>query len=190
MTDCFALLGEPRRPWLDPDSLKEKFHKLGATHHPDVAQEGGGDFTAITTAYKTLLDPKTRIRHLLELEFPDALSRSLEIPPGITGLFEAIARHRSAIPGFLSKRAAAQSPLETALLTPEKLELIASTEHLQNILLAEQEEFYARLKTLDGAWRKNSAASADPLLEIYQSLSYTGKWLAQVQEDAMRLKEA
>ena len=35
MTDYFALLNEPRRPWLDPDSLKKKFLALAAGIHPD-----------------------------------------------------------------------------------------------------------------------------------------------------------
>lgn len=182
MTDCFALLGEPRRPWLDPESLKEKFHKLSATHHPDVAKEVGVDFSAINAAYQTLQDPKTRIRHLLELEFPGALSRPLQIPPGITGLFENIARRRRDISGFLSKRATLQSPLEIALLAPEKLDLITALERLQNMLLREQEEILARLKALDAAWGKNNASCVDALLEIYQGLSYVGKWLELISD--------
>ena len=35
MTDNFALLNEPRLPWLDPDLLKEKFFPLSAPFHPD-----------------------------------------------------------------------------------------------------------------------------------------------------------
>ena len=35
MTDHFATLGEPRRPWLDAEALKEKFHRLSGTVHPD-----------------------------------------------------------------------------------------------------------------------------------------------------------
>ena len=33
--DYFALLDEPRQPWLDPAALKEKFLARGAEAHPD-----------------------------------------------------------------------------------------------------------------------------------------------------------
>ena len=35
MTDCFALLGEPRCPWLDAEALKSRFLVLSAEAHPD-----------------------------------------------------------------------------------------------------------------------------------------------------------
>ena len=34
MTDLFALLGEPRRPDLDPERIKQTFHRLSRTEHP------------------------------------------------------------------------------------------------------------------------------------------------------------
>ena len=177
MTDCFALLGEPRRPWLDPESLKEKFHKLGAAHHPDVATTNEVDFSAINAAYSTLLDPKTRIRHLLELEFPGALARNLQIPPGISELFETIARDQRGITAFLQKRASLQTPLEIALLAPEKIQIVAGLERLQKALVQKQEELFAQLKSADAAWSRDKSDSVEALLEIYQSLSYVGKWL-------------
>lgn len=189
MTDCFALLGEPRRPWLDPESLKEKFHKLSATHHPDVAREPGVDFSAINAAYQTLQDPKARLRHLLELEFPDAFTRPLRIPPGIADLFETISRGRGGVASFLEKRAALQSPLEIALLTPEKIELIGAMERLLEILTREEAKIFAQLKAADTAWERDKAGSLEALLEIYQGLSYAGKWLAQVRGDLARLAE-
>ena len=190
MTDCFALLGEPRRPWLEPDALKDKFHKLSAAHHPDVAGGEGVDFTGINAAYQTLHDPKTRIRHLLELEFPGALSSNLQIPPGITDLFETIARERRGVASFLEKRASLQTPLEIALLAPEKLELAAALERMSGLLAGKQDDILVQLKSADAAWERDKPGSADALLEIYQSLSYVGKWLAQAREDLMRLKES
>ena len=35
MPDYFALLNEPRRPWLDADLLKQKFLALASDLHPD-----------------------------------------------------------------------------------------------------------------------------------------------------------
>jgi curved DNA-binding protein CbpA len=189
MTDCFALLDEPRRPWLDADSLKEKFHKLSAVHHPDVAKEEGVDFSGINAAYRTLSDPKARIRHLLELEFPYALSRNLQIPPDITRLFETMTRERHGVAAFLEKRAALQSPLEIALLASEKIELLRVLDKLLGVLTKKQEGIFTQLKFLDAVWEQDKAGSLDALVETYQSVSYIGKWTEQVRGDLARLEE-
>ncbi len=71
MTDYFALLDQPRRPWLDPEELKQVFHarKRWQTH-PDAQTEPGGNetFTQLNEAYQVLRDPKRRLHHLLSLE--------------------------------------------------------------------------------------------------------------------------
>ena len=161
MTDCFALLGAPRRPWLDPDALKEKFHRLSAVHHPDVAKDAGADFTGINAAYQTLYDPKTRIRHLLELEFPGALSRTLQIPPDITRLFETMTRERHGVAAFLEKRATLQSPLENALAAPEKLEFLRVLERLLEVLTQKQEGIFTQLQFVDAVWGQDKAGSLE-----------------------------
>jgi hypothetical protein len=36
MTDYFALLQQPRQPWLEPEQLKQKYQQLTlASHRPD-----------------------------------------------------------------------------------------------------------------------------------------------------------
>ena len=35
MLDYFALLEEERRPWIDPEKIKETFHRLSREQHPD-----------------------------------------------------------------------------------------------------------------------------------------------------------
>ena len=35
MSDDFALLDEPRRPWIDAELLKSKFLRLSTAVHPD-----------------------------------------------------------------------------------------------------------------------------------------------------------
>ena len=42
MTDHFAALAQPRRPWLDGDALKESFHRA-ATLDPWVVTNGALD---------------------------------------------------------------------------------------------------------------------------------------------------
>src|ERR1700730_1013544 len=70
MIDYFSLLQQPRRPWLDPEKLKETYRRLTIASHPDrpSAVEPLSDFSAINEAYRVLLDPKLRVQHLLKLE--------------------------------------------------------------------------------------------------------------------------
>src|SRR6266536_2692354 len=98
MTDCFALLGEPRRPWIDPEALKLKFLALAAEVHPDRVhratplekQAATQRYAELNAAYRCLCEPKERLFHLLELECgikpddvhpisPAAMDASLEV---------------------------------------------------------------------------------------------------------------
>ena len=40
MIDCFELLQEPRRPWIDADALKSRFLELSTAAHPDRVHGG------------------------------------------------------------------------------------------------------------------------------------------------------
>jgi hypothetical protein len=189
MTDAFALFGEPRRPWLDPDALKDKLHKWSAVHHPDVAVQGDDKFVEMNAAYRTLHDPKTRLRHLLDLEFPGTLPGSLEIPSDVARLFETMNRERHSVEAFFQKRAHAISSLEIALLASEKLELIPVLEKLLAILNQKHEGMLMQLKFIDAIWEEDHGKSKSALLDTYQSISYIGKWIEQLQNDLTRLEE-
>jgi len=47
MTDYFALLDEPRRPWLDVSSLKQKFLARSSEVHPDRGVRVGAGFDVL-----------------------------------------------------------------------------------------------------------------------------------------------
>ena len=72
--DAFALLEEPRRPWLDAAALKEKFLSRSAEPHPDkftdpVEKEAAQTlFADLNRGHETLRDPKQRLQHLLTHE--------------------------------------------------------------------------------------------------------------------------
>src|ERR1700722_18685361 len=76
MTDHFALLDEPRRPWIDPELLKEKFLALSSQVHPDrihqssaaERKDAGEHYACLNQAYNCLREPKEQLRHLLQLE--------------------------------------------------------------------------------------------------------------------------
>ncbi len=95
MTDHFALLGEPRRPWLDTDPLKAKFLALSAEAHPDRVHRAGDDTKLAATersaglnaAYQCLRAPKERLFHLLCLELGQPPAKVEAVPSGLAELF-------------------------------------------------------------------------------------------------------
>jgi len=189
MTDYFALFHETRRPWLDAETLKDKLHKLSAEHHPDVAKDRSVDFTELNAAYRMLHDPKTRLRHLLELEFPGTLTSNLQIPADISRLFETMARERHSVGVFLEKQAERKTPLEVALMASENIELHTVLEKLLALLDQKHEAILTQIKFMDAVWEEDKAGSQDALLDVYQCISYVGKWMDQVRGDLVRLGE-
>ncbi len=186
MTDCFARLGADRRPWLDPEALKDAYHALTSLHHPDVAG-ASGDFAEINCAYQTLSDPATRLRHLLDLESPGALSRAQPVPEEIAAFFTPVAEARRAVDAFLKKHAAAASPLAKALLSNEQYEVQERVEQTIAGLAEKQESLLARVRECDALWLTDRTAVLQQLPVLWQSLGYTAKWLATLRESLFTL---
>src|SRR6266480_4581877 len=98
MADYFFLLDEPRRPWLDPEVLKAKFHVLTSTVHPDRVhratepekQAANQRYAELNAAYQCLREPKDRLRHLLELERGIKVEDVQKISPGTMDWFMEI----------------------------------------------------------------------------------------------------
>ena len=69
MTEYFALLEEPRRPWIEPDPLKAKFLALSAKTHPDrvhTASEAEKEaasarYAELNAAWQCLGDTRQRL---------------------------------------------------------------------------------------------------------------------------------
>ncbi len=119
MPDAFALLDEPRRPWLDAEALKEKFLPLSSAVHPDRTHNAPDAEKQMTTeryaelnaAYTTLREPRNRLLHLLELETGAKPSDIQRIPPGTMDLFVEVGQLCRDIDAFMSERAKVTSPL-------------------------------------------------------------------------------
>ena len=124
--DFFAVLGEPRRPWLDPEEVKDRFHALSREQHPDQQAAGSNaetdaGFARLNQAHVTLRDPKTRLRHLLELEYPlIRLSGPASVPATLADLFAPIHGLVQTTDALLAKKLAAPSALAKALLAREE----------------------------------------------------------------------
>ena len=204
MTDLFALLGEPRRPWLDPEELKSRFLTLSAQVHPDRTH-GASDperesahrrFAELNGAYQCLRDPKERLRHLLELErgtkpadVQEISSAAMECLTQVSGL----CREADAI---LSTRITATSPLLKVESFERRMALADRIKTLLQELTARKDRLLDQIKFLNLAW-ESAPHVGDPtrvhvlpcsrLEQIYREYSYLARWMHQLQERLAQL---
>lgn len=182
MHDSFAIFDLPRHPSLDPEELRDEFHRRSASLHPDAGGDGE-KFAQLNAAYRILSEPAARLRHLLELEAPELLVQAPRIPPALADRFMRVAAARQGCAAFLAKHRAATSPLARALLTGEHAVQLRVLKTAFDDLNTAQTEALARLEILDADWR-------DRLLELatlQAELSYLEKWAAQLRESQLEL---
>ncbi|HVF72199.1 MAG TPA: J domain-containing protein [Chthoniobacterales bacterium] len=180
MTDYFAVLGQPRTPWLDPEELREAFHRKTLKAHPDVATAGEPhDFTALNEAYQVLQDPKRRLQHLLELEGTTPAAGQ-PIPPDLEELFLRIGETTQHANTVVQKMRDTANALSRSLLKPEVMRAEGEVERLREKVetLLDNARLQSRELTREAAWRSDVAR----LSELYLRLSYLGRWKAQLDE--------
>jgi DnaJ-domain-containing protein 1 len=202
MPDYFALLDQPRRPWLEPEELKQKFLALSAAHHPDrvhaatepekrAAQQ---TYTEFNAAYQCLREPRERLRHLLELERgakPETVQR---IPPELMDFSLEVSRLCRDTDKFLAEKAALASPLLLVQLFERGQAWTEKLQGLQRLIQSHNEEAEAQLKKIDAAWTGASSPGSPErqavlprLEELWRLLSYFARWNSQLAERIMQL---
>jgi curved DNA-binding protein CbpA len=202
--DDFALLGQARRPWIDPDSLKAAFLEISARAHPDRVPAAGGlereaatrCYAELNAAYNCLRDPKQRLLHLLELELGAPPANVQDIPPGTMDLFLEVGQNCRQADGILAGKARQAAPLlqaqwfEQGMACAEKLGALQQRIHLR------RDELLAELKAMNAAWiAAPPPASPDRarvlplrrLEEIGRELSYITRWSGQIHERITQL---
>jgi len=198
VTDYFALLDEPRRPWLDADLLKQKFLTLSASNHPDKIQSAneldkqaaGKKFAELNAAYHCLAAPKSRLLHLLELEQGAKPKDIQQIPATLANLFAEVASVCREADHFLAEKAKTVSPLLQASLFERAQEWVDRLNGLQKKLGGFHNELVENLKLLDTQWvgdRSNHPALLNEMENLYRLFSYFNRWSAQIQERIVRL---
>jgi curved DNA-binding protein CbpA len=202
--DYFALLGQPRQPWLDPAALKAAFLQQSARLHPDRVQAANaeemtaatGRFTDANAAYNCLREPKERLLHLLELESGAPPANVQSVPADTMDLFMETGDVCRQTDQFLSAKSKVVSPLLQAQMFDQTLEWTARLQALHERILLRRDQLLAELLTMNAAW--NSAppvpspdrAGALPLRrleEMGRTLSYIARCAAQIQERLAQL---
>jgi curved DNA-binding protein CbpA len=198
MTDYFALLKERRRPWIDPELLKQKFLALSAEVHPDrvhgaeESQKRGAQdrYAEFNAAYNCLREPKERLAHLLELETGAKPMQVQNVPSDLMNAFMEITNVCRGTDAFLAERNATTSPLLKLQLFERGQEWTEKLMTLQGKVNSWREELMARLREIDAEWQKNAAerkSSLELLEKNCQLLGYFGRWSAQIQERIVQL---
>jgi hypothetical protein len=206
MTDYFALLSEPRRPWLEADSLKAKFLSLSAVVHPDKVH-GATDaerraaherYIELNAAYNCLREPRERLRHLLQLELGRKPAEVQEVPSAAMDLFVEVAKACRDADSFLGERMKVTSPLLKVQMFQRAQERIEMLKALQQHLGVRRDGLFKELKRMDAFWESTpnqdppGASSRLPLArleEIYRALSFMTRWTDQIQERLAQLAE-
>ena len=199
MTDNFALLNEPRRPWLDVDLLKQKFLALAAEAHPDRVHNASESEKAAVTqryaqlnaAYNCLAEPKLRLLHLLELELGAKPKDIQQIPTALADLFAEVANSCRNADGFLVEKNKATSPLVQLQLFERGQDWMEKLNGLQRKLNELREQVTDKLESLDALWISADAIARREILpkleELYRLFGYFNRWNNQIQERVVQL---
>jgi hypothetical protein len=204
MIDCFALLDEPRRPWLDAEALKEKFLARAAALHPDrfhgaspaEKEEASRRYTELNGAHARLRDTKDRLAHLLELELGRRPLDVQQVPAAAMGWFFQVGQLCRKTDQFLAGRGEVTSPLLKAQSFERGLELADRISGLQGVLAEAIQGIEARLQTLNAAWAAAPAVGTperaaqlplDQLEALYREFSFLARWRGQLQERFVQL---
>jgi len=199
MTDYFALLNKPRRPWLDSDSLKQKFLALAASIHPDRInnadewEKAGATrrYAELNAAYHCLAEPKSRLRHLLELELGAKPKDVQQIPAALADSFAEVATTCQDADIFLAEKGKTTSPLLQVQLFERAQEWVDRLNSLQKRLNEWCETLTDELKSLDAQWSAGDDVARREILpkleELYRLFGYLNRWNSQIQERIVQL---
>ncbi|HEY3864329.1 MAG TPA: hypothetical protein VGO59_20850 [Verrucomicrobiae bacterium] len=204
MTDYFALLGQPRQPWLDLDALKASFLEQSARLHPDRAHASGAQeqaaatarFAELNAAHNCLREPKDRLRHLLELETGAPPANVQSVPEDAVELCMLTGKVCRETGEFLAARERAASPLMRAQLFEQTLEWTGHLQSLQERIQLRRETLLAELRSMNDRWMaappaaSPGRAEALPLRrleEMSRIFSYLARCAGQIQERLAQL---
>jgi DnaJ-domain-containing protein 1 len=200
--DCFALLDLPRRAWIEPDLIKERFLQKSAEVHPDKATTAAekaraeAEFAGVNEAYKTLRTTRSRILHLLELSGAfqpgaGAGQQVQSVPEAALNLFPVVAEITREADQLLREKSSVTSPMLKAAFFSKALDCAERVQRIQSSLRSKAEEIEKEVRALDSALETSNeplpTGVAAALTGSAAALGFLERWQAQLQERAMAL---
>jgi curved DNA-binding protein CbpA len=192
MTDYFALLGEVRRPWIDNNKLKQKYHQLTLQLHPDLGRrnqatsEDTDSLAELNEAFRVLQDPKLRLQHLLMLENAAPVA-ARSVPPALANLFWDTGASLKNLDAILEKQSST-SRLTQALGKSEIADAEMRTREILDRLRSLYNDALDQVRRTDPLWLADPAAHVSTLVDLYDSFSYLSRLIEQVNERLLRLR--
>jgi hypothetical protein len=204
MTDYFALLEEPRRPWIEPDPLKAKFLALSGSAHPDrfhasadaEQQAACTRFAELNTAWQCLRDTRDRLLHLIELEYGSKPEGIENVPADFTSMFMEAGQFCQELDRFLLERSRASSPMLRVQMFTQSMEWTQRVNVALPRLTTQRAALEGELKAMNPAWeaappvghpKRAASLPLDRLDQVYRRLSYVSRWIGQLQERVVQL---
>ena len=193
MIDYFALLDQPRAPWLDLDELKETYHRKTLQSHPDAqairlrADVFETTFSSLNEAYQVLQDPKRRLHHLLSLEGAVPSSADQTVPQQLHDLFPAVGALTQRANLLLGKVRATSNALSRSLLKLQILGVQNETKEVRAKIQMLSDASLAELRQINTAWAKNPAEQIAALSNLYFAFAYLTRWSTQLDEMTFQL---
>jgi DnaJ-domain-containing protein 1 len=204
LKDHFALLQQPRRPWLEPDTVQSKFLALSALVHPDrvhnespeVKSQANQQFAQLNAACQCLRDPRLRLRHLLELEGAGDVQQLERLPSAAMDFYFQLGQVCQSVDRFLATKPGSASPLLQAQFFQSALEWSERIQGFQSTLQDRRAEIESQLRALNALWEtapeignpeRKRTLPFQRLEQLYRELSYVGRWSDQVRERLVQL---
>jgi curved DNA-binding protein CbpA len=197
MTDHFAVLRQQRRPWLDAQQLKQKYHELARTGHPDrktpAFEQSSGDeaapnLAALNEAYSVLSNPRLRLRHLLELDGDASASKTNELTSDLADLFMEAAALIRDFDVVLAQRSRSTTALTRSLGQSEMATINSRADRLLETLSQLYHAANQDLQRVDRMWLSDRAKASVELCRLIQRFSYLDRWMAQLREKQFQLE--
>ncbi|MEY2600432.1 MAG: DnaJ domain [Verrucomicrobiota bacterium] len=215
MANPFQTFDLPARPWVDLQRLQERFLALASQCHPDALPSTQGSpspslpdsppaphgtpaqahgeaaFRELNEAHRTLQNPVTRIRSILEQEAPEQLAAAQQegISLDLSDHFMDVATLLREAEAFCSQLASTHSPLSKAILRSEALALRSDLERT----LARLDELWrqceAQLQAADAVWERRTPAILKQLATVQKEMSFLQRWRVQLREARIRMSD-
>lgn len=171
MTDPFAVLGLPRRPWVAPDAVRQRYQELAAAAHPD--RPGGSEIAlaALNHARQTLTVHSQRLRALA----PHPTSAQAFQPDWT--LFTEIGSLESDAKRWSSAFRSSTSPLQRAVLTAQKKSLETKWSETRRRLDTFLGALEKETREADKRWPESAGLPA-----LAEAWTYAERWSASLDE--------
>jgi DnaJ-domain-containing protein 1 len=204
MPDYFALFDEPRQPWLEVESLQQKFIERSATVHPDRVHTASEEeklsatqrYAELNAAHACLRESKNRLLHLIELETGAKPADIQRIPPGTMDLFVEVGQLCQGIDQFIAERSVVTAPMLKVQMFQRGMEWLDRLNALQERIAEKRAAVEVELQSLNAVWqsapppddpRRATVLPLERLEQLYRLMSFITRWTQQLQDRAVQV---